>query len=75
MLRAVRGGAEVINFIDPTRLIFVQPGESEAAPMSDEVTPMTVLHSLGAIDNVDAFALVKNRRCGHVVRSGVTASE
>ncbi len=31
--------------------------------MSDEVTPMAVLRSLGAIDNVDAYALVKNRRC------------
>jgi ABC-type cobalamin/Fe3+-siderophores transport system ATPase subunit len=61
---------EVINFIDPTRLIFVQPGESEAAPMSDEVTPITVLRSLGAIDNVDAFALVKNRRCLFVEGTG-----
>jgi energy-coupling factor transporter ATP-binding protein EcfA2 len=54
---------EIINFIDPTRLIFVRPGEKEAAPMSTEVTPISVLRSLGAIDNVDAVALVKNRRC------------
>jgi ABC-type lipoprotein export system ATPase subunit len=54
---------EIINFIDPSRLIFVQPGETMAAPMSSEVTPIAVLRSLGAIDNVDAFALVKNRRC------------
>jgi energy-coupling factor transporter ATP-binding protein EcfA2 len=54
---------EIINFIDPTRLIFVRPGDQEAAPMSTEVTPISVLRSLGAIDNVDAVALVKNRRC------------
>lgn len=61
---------EVINFIDPTRLIFVRPGDGEAAPMSDEVTPVTVLRSLGAIDNVDAFALVKNKRCLFVEGTG-----
>lgn len=54
---------EIINFIDPTRLIFVQPGEVKAGPMGQEVTPIAVLRSLGAIDNVDAFALLKNRRC------------
>lgn len=54
---------EIINFIDPSRLIFVQAGESSAAPMSHEVTPIAVLRSLGAIDNIDAFALVKNRKC------------
>ncbi len=31
---------------------------------------MTVLRSLGAIDNVDAFALVKNRRCLFVEGAG-----
>lgn len=54
---------EIINFIDPTRLIFVRPGEKEAAPISDEVTPIAILRSLGAVDNVDAVALVANRRC------------
>ena len=54
---------EIINFIDPSRLIFVRPGEAGAAPMSDEVTPLEMLRSLGAIDSVDAVALVRNRRC------------
>lgn len=54
---------EIINFVDPTRLILVEAGATEAAPVSDEVTPMSVLRSLGTIDNVDAYALVKNRRC------------
>jgi ABC-type cobalamin/Fe3+-siderophores transport system ATPase subunit len=54
---------EIINFIDPTRLIFVRPGEKDAAPISDEVTPIAILRSLGAVDNVDAVALVANRRC------------
>lgn len=61
---------EIINFIDPSRLIFVQPGETAAAPMSSEVTPIAILRSLGAIDNVDAFALVKNRRCLFVEGTG-----
>jgi hypothetical protein len=51
-------------------LIFVQRGETLAAPMSSEVTPIEVLRSLGAIDNVDAFALVKNRRCLFVEGTG-----
>ena len=54
---------EIINFIDPSRLIFVRAGEAGAAPMSDEVTPLEMLRSLGAIDSVDAVALVRNRRC------------
>lgn len=54
---------EIINFVDPTRLISIESGKSSAAPYLAEVTPMTVLQSLGAIDNVDAYALVKNKRC------------
>jgi energy-coupling factor transporter ATP-binding protein EcfA2 len=54
---------EIINFVDPTRLILIESGTTRAAPVSDEVTPMAILKSLGAIDNVDAFALVKNRCC------------
>ncbi|MGV7254586.1 ATP-dependent nuclease [Mycobacterium kansasii] len=54
---------EIINFVDPTRLILVEAGAKEAAPVSADVTPVTILRSLGAIDNVDAFTLVRNRRC------------
>lgn len=31
--------------------------------MSDEVTPLEMLKTLGAVDSVDAVALVQNRRC------------
>lgn len=54
---------EIINFIDPSRLIFVNAEQALAAPMSDEVTPLEMLKTLGAVDSVDAVALVRNRRC------------
>lgn len=53
---------EIINFVDPSRLILVEAGAATAAPVDDAVTPMTVLKSLGSIDNVDAYALLQNRR-------------
>jgi hypothetical protein len=61
---------EIINFVDPTRLILVESGSNKAAPVSDEVTPMAIMRSLGAIDNVDAYSLVRNRRCLFVEGSG-----
>jgi ABC-type cobalamin/Fe3+-siderophores transport system ATPase subunit len=54
---------EIINFVDPTRLVFIESGTTQASPVSAAVTPVTILRSLGAIDNIDAFALVRNRRC------------
>lgn len=54
---------EIINFVDPTRLILIEPGADSASLVTAEVTPISVLKSLGAIDNVDAYSLVKNRRC------------
>lgn len=54
---------EIINFVDPTRLILIENGAERAEPMSNDVTPMTILRSLGSIDNVDAYSLVRNRRC------------
>jgi hypothetical protein len=54
---------EIINFVDPTRLILVENGTAKAEPVNADVTPMTILKSMGDIDNVDAYALVKNRRC------------
>lgn len=54
---------EIINFVDPTRLILIEDGASVAEPVGDAVTPMTILRAMGDIDNVDAYALVKNRRC------------
>lgn len=53
---------EIINFVDPSRLILIESGSTRAEPASSNVTPVTVLKSLGAIDNVDAYQLVSNRR-------------
>jgi predicted ATPase len=54
---------EIINFVDPSRLIVVQPGSNSARPASDSVATITALRAVGDIDNVDAFELVRNRRC------------
>lgn len=54
---------EIINFVDPTRLILIEDGASAAEPVGDAVTPMTILRTMGDIDNVDAYAFVKNKRC------------
>lgn len=63
---------EIINFVDPTRLILVEAGSGSASLVTTEVTPIAVLKSLGAIDNVDAYALVKNKRCLFVEGTGDT---
>src|SRR5205823_5668814 len=54
---------EIINFVDPSRLIVIEPGAKRASPASDAVTTITALRSVGDIDNVDAFELVRNGRC------------
>jgi len=54
---------EIINYVDPSRLILVEKGATSVAPASDDVTPISILRSLGAIDNVDAYTMVKNRKC------------
>lgn len=61
---------EIINFVDPTRLILVEAGAGSASLVTTEVTPIAVLKSLGAIDNVDAYALVRNKRCLFVEGTG-----
>lgn len=54
---------EIINFVDPSRLLLLRSGESQTELISEQVTPITVLRSLGSIDNVDAYTLLRNRRC------------
>jgi ABC-type cobalamin/Fe3+-siderophores transport system ATPase subunit len=54
---------EIINFVDPSRLIVVEPGSRVARPASDSVVTISALRAVGDIDNVDAFELVQNRRC------------
>ncbi|MEZ5169015.1 MAG: hypothetical protein R2695_21935 [Acidimicrobiales bacterium] len=51
-------------------MILIEPGQESASLVTSEVTPIAVLRSLGAIDNVDAYALVKNRRCLFVEGTG-----
>ncbi len=54
---------EIINFVDPSRLLLIRAGEDSVSLIGDEVTPITVLRSLGNVDNVDAYTLIRNRRC------------
>lgn len=54
---------EIINYVDPSRLVLIEKGSNTASPMSDTITPITVLRSLGSVDNVDAYTMVKNRKC------------
>ncbi len=54
---------EIINFVDPSRLILVDPAEVVTGPVSDEITPLTILKELGSIDNIDAVSLLRSKRC------------
>ncbi|MGH2429401.1 MAG: ATP-dependent nuclease [Candidatus Limnocylindria bacterium] len=54
---------EIINYVNPTRLILIEKGATRASPFGPEVSQLVILKSLGAIDSVDAYALFKNRRC------------
>jgi energy-coupling factor transporter ATP-binding protein EcfA2 len=54
---------EIINYVDPTRLILVEKGSDTASPFGPQVSQLVILKSLGAIDSVDAYALFRNRRC------------
>jgi energy-coupling factor transporter ATP-binding protein EcfA2 len=54
---------EIINYVDPSRLVLVEKGARSASSASVAASQLTILQSLGEIDNVDAYALVKNKRC------------
>ena len=54
---------EIINYVDPSRLILVEKGATKASPFGPSVTLLSILQSVGSVDNVDAFTLVRNRRC------------
>jgi len=54
---------EIINYVDPTRLILMEKGTTKASPFGPEVSQLVILSSLGYIDSVDAYALFRNRRC------------
>jgi len=54
---------EIINYVDPSRLILIEKGSTTALGLSEAASQLTILQSLGAIDSVDAYALVRNKRC------------
>jgi energy-coupling factor transporter ATP-binding protein EcfA2 len=63
---------EIINFVDPSRLIFIDHGSTSVGP-GVSAGPVAILRALGDIDNVDAFTLFKNRRCLFIEGKGDTA--
>ncbi|MFI5258846.1 MAG: ATP-dependent endonuclease [Candidatus Limnocylindrales bacterium] len=54
---------EIINYVDPSRLVLIEKGSVRALGLGEAATQLTILQSLGAIDSVDAYALVRNKRC------------
>lgn len=54
---------EIINYVDPSRLILIEKGAARASGLGEAATQLTILKSLGEIDSVDAYALVRNKRC------------
>jgi len=54
---------EIINYVDPSRLILIEKGARQASPFGVSATQLSILQSLGEIDSVDALALVRNKRC------------
>lgn len=52
---------EIINYVDPSRLIPVDRKATTAEPLKRETSTVSLLKELGAIDNVDAYQIVKQR--------------
>lgn len=52
---------EIINYVDPSRLLPVDRLARSASPLSNETSTVTVLKELGAIDNADAYQIVKRQ--------------
>ena len=52
---------EIINYVDPSRLIPVDRKNNKAEALKQETGTVTVLKELGAIDNVDAYQIVKQK--------------
>lgn len=52
---------EIINYVDPSRLIPVDRKTRKAAALKSETSTVTILKELGVIDNVDAYQIVKQR--------------
>ena len=52
---------EIINYVDPSRLIPIDRKARSAHALKSETSTVTILKELGAIDNVDAYQIVKQR--------------
>ena len=52
---------EIVNYVDPSRLIPVDRKAPKAEALKRETSTFTVLKELGAIDNIDAYQIVKQR--------------
>ena len=52
---------EIINYVDPSRLIPIDRKAEKAEPLKRETSTVSLLKELGAIDNVDAYQIVKQR--------------
>ena len=52
---------EIINYVDPSRLIPIDRKTSKADALKKDASTVTLLKELGAIDNVDAYQIVKQR--------------
>jgi predicted ATPase len=52
---------EIINYVDPSRLIPVDRKSAKAEALKKEASTVTLLKELGAIDNVDAYQIVTQR--------------
>ncbi|HWZ94569.1 MAG TPA: AAA family ATPase [Opitutaceae bacterium] len=50
---------EIINYVDPSRLLPVDRRTKDANALAQETSTVTILKELGVIDNVDAYQIVK----------------
>jgi energy-coupling factor transporter ATP-binding protein EcfA2 len=54
---------EIINYVDPERIIPVSKTEARLQPLAPYTAPITLLEKLGNVDNVDLAWLIRNRKC------------
>ncbi len=52
---------EIINYVDPSRIIQIDRKAPRASPLDQHTSTVTVLKELGAIDNVDAYQIVRQK--------------
>jgi len=52
---------EIINYVDASRLIPIDRKTAKAEALKQDASTVTILKELGAIDNVDAYQIVKQR--------------